>query len=73
MLEGKSQEQIIQLVSSICLLISAKFLEMTYPGVSKLNHIIQSDFTYEDFILMEKHILETLDWQLHLVTPYDLV
>ena len=52
--------------------LSAKFLEKTYPGVNKLNSIIQSPFTYEDFITMEKHILETLRWDLYLVTPYDI-
>jgi hypothetical protein len=52
------------------MLISAKFLEKTYPGVSKLNSIIQSPFTYDEFILMEKDILETLNWELYIITPY---
>lgn len=30
---GKTLEQIIQLVAVICMLISSKFLEKTYPGV----------------------------------------
>lgn len=39
------------------MLISAKFLEKTYPGVYKLNSIIQSPFTYDEFIFMEREIL----------------
>jgi Cyclin, N-terminal domain len=73
LIEGKTPEQVIQLISVICMLISAKFLEMTYPGVSKLNQIIQSPFTYEEFILAERHLLETFNWQLHLVTVYDIL
>lgn len=52
------------------MLISAKFLEKTYPGVQKLNTIIQSPFTYDEFILMEKDILETLNWEIYFVTPF---
>ena len=52
------------------MLISAKFLEKTYPGVLKLNSIIQSPFTYDEFILMEKDILETLNWELNIMTPF---
>lgn len=55
------------------MLISAKFLEKTYPGVFKLNSIIQSPFTYDEFILMEKDILQTLNWDLYYVTPFSLV
>jgi hypothetical protein len=55
------------------MLISAKFSEKTYPGVNKLNSIIQSPFTYEDFIFMEQHLLEFLHWDLYLVTPFDLL
>lgn len=57
----------------ICLLLSAKFLEMTYPGVAKLNQLIQSPFFYEDYISLERHTLETLNWQLHMVTPHDIL
>ena len=55
------------------MLISAKFLEKTYPGVEKLNSYIQSPFTYDDYIFMEKHILETLNWELYMVTPYEFI
>lgn len=52
------------------MLISAKFLEKTYPGVQKLNSIIQSPFTYDEFILMEKDVLEKLEWELYMITPF---
>jgi hypothetical protein len=55
------------------MLISAKFLEKTYPGVLKLNSIIQSPFTYDEFILMEKDILETLHWDIYIITPYQII
>jgi hypothetical protein len=38
-IRGKAEEQVIQLVAVICMLMSAKFLEMTYPGVQKFNQI----------------------------------
>lgn len=71
--ESRSFEQVIQLVAVVCMLISAKFLEKTYPGVQKLNSIIQSPFTYDEFILMEKNILETLNWEIYIVTPYQFI
>ena len=55
------------------MLISAKYLEKTYPGVQKLNSIIQSPFTYDDFIAMEQNILRVLDWEMNIVTPFDIV
>ena len=42
------------------MMMSAKFLEMTYPGVQKFNQLIRSPYTYDEFILAEKHILEVL-------------
>ena len=71
--EKKTEENLIQLVAAICLLISAKFLELTYPGVSKLNQITQSPYSYDEYILMEKHMLQTLSWNLHVVTPYEVL
>lgn len=73
MIEGKTPEQVSYLISVLCMLLSAKFLEMTYPGVNKFNSIIQSSFTYDDFIHAERHFLQTLQWQLHLVTPHDML
>ncbi len=52
------------------MLISAKYGEKTYPGVLKLNQIIQSPFTYDEFILMETDILNTLKWEVFIMTPY---
>lgn len=55
------------------MLISAKFLEKTYPGVQKLNSIIHSPFSYDDFVAMEKNVLETLNWELSFTTTYDFI
>ena len=55
------------------MLISAKYLEKTYPGVMKLNSIIQSPFSYDDFIAMEQNILRVLEWEMNIVTPFDVV
>lgn len=54
----------------ICMLISAKYGEKTYPGVLKLNQIIQSPFTYDEFILMETDVLNTLKWEIFMITPF---
>ncbi len=61
------------MVAVISMLISAKFHEKTYPGVQKLNSIIQSPFSYEDFILMEAEMMQSLSWDIFYVTTYDLV
>lgn len=56
-IEGKSIEQVLQLISVISMLISAKYLEMTYPGVQKFSQLTQSSFSYNDFIQAERHVL----------------
>lgn len=65
-----SREDIVKLIGLICILLSAKYLEKTYPGVERLNRILgaESVFTYEDYIAMERHVLQTLDWQMLMVT-----
>jgi len=55
------------------MLISAKFLEKTYPGVQKLNSLIESPFTYDEYIQMEQDMLQTLEWNLFYVTSYDFI
>jgi len=70
---GHSFAQIVQLIASTCILVSAKTLEKTYPAVDKLISIIQSPFLYDHFIHMEQKILETLDWNMNFTTTYDFV
>lgn len=55
------------------MLLSAKYLEMTYPGISKFNKFVQLPFSYDDFVHAERHVLSVLQWQLSLVTCYDLM
>jgi hypothetical protein len=73
MIDGKKQEEVIQLIALISVLISAKFLEMTYPGVERLNRITQSSYTYDEYIQMERHVLQTLNWELHIVTHKNIL
>lgn len=40
-LNGTPIDQVLQFSSLICMLISAKFLEKTYPGFQKLNSLIK--------------------------------
>ena len=68
-----SPDQMLQLSAVICLLISSKFLEKMYPGVQRLNEVIQSPFSYDDFIDMEQEILCVLNWELYIVTPFDVI
>lgn len=60
----RANRDLDKLVALISILISAKFLEMTYPGVERLNRILGSDstYTYDDYIAMEMHVLHMLDW-----------
>jgi hypothetical protein len=55
------------------MLLSAKYLELTYPGVSKFITLTQSPFSYDDFLLTERHLLQSLNFNLSLTTPYDLL
>ncbi len=68
-------EHIVQVICVVCMLISAKFLEKTYPGVNKLNSVLSPSniFSYDDFISTEKHILESMNWDLHITTPYEIL
>ena len=63
----------MQLISVISMLISAKYLAMTYPGVHKFSQLTQSPSSYDDFIHAERHVLQVLHWQLSQVTCYDLL
>ena len=69
-IKSKTSEQVIQLVAVVCMFISAKYGEKTYPGVLKLTQISSSPFTYEEFITMETDMLNTLKWEVFLITPY---
>lgn len=44
-----------------------------YPGVQKLNEIIQSPFCYDDYIKMEKELCNLIGWELYIITPFDLL
>lgn len=46
---------------------------MKYPSADSLNSALYYKYKDDDFIEMEQHILETIDWQLHQYTTYDFV
>ena len=70
---NRESGQIVQLVAVTCILISAKFYEKTYPAVDRLNEIINSPFSFDDFIQMEAFILEFTEWQLDFITSFDIL
>lgn len=47
---GKSENQIMTLIAATCIFISAKYHEMTYPGIQQLLEYIGVPFTYEQFV-----------------------
>ena len=53
--------------------ISAKYLEKTYPGVKQLLEITACPFTYDQFIAMEQNFLQVLEWDLQIISIYDVI
>lgn len=72
-MQGRKFGQVVQLVATVATLISAKYLEKTYPAVEKLIEIIRSPFSFDEFIETESIILKSLNWELNFTTTYDLV
>ena len=70
---GKSEEHIMKLVATTCIFISAKYHEMTYPGIKQLIEYINVPFCYEDFIDQERDILNMLDWRVQFISTYDIL
>ena len=74
---GKSQSEILTLVAAVCIFISAKYHEMTYPGVQQLIEYIKCQcrmpFSYDDFVAQEAEILNSLDWRCQFISTYDVL
>lgn len=61
-------------LASLCsLLASAKFVQMKYPSADSLNSATNNQYTFDDFIDMEGHILRVIDWQLLQYPVYDFI
>lgn len=73
-LRNKNPYEIIRFVSIVCILISAKQLEKVYPSIDNLMYLTEChQFTYEDFIYIEAFVLQELDYNIHFITPYDIL
>lgn len=44
---GKAEHQIMTLIAATCIFISAKYHEMTYPGIQQLLEYIAVPFNYD--------------------------
>ena len=82
-LRGKTQFLVLTLISATCIFISAKYHEQTYPGIVQLlehifkGHIEEGDrktpFSYDEFVIMEADILNTLQWKMQFISTYDIM
>ena len=70
---GKTEEQIMMLIAITCIFISAKYHEMTYPGIQQLIEYIGAPYTYKEFVAQEADILNTLDWRVQYISTYDFL
>lgn len=61
------------LIAAACIFISAKYHEMTYPGVQQLLEYIRVPFTYDEFVAQEADILNSLDWRVQYISTYDIL
>jgi len=64
--KGVVSQQIATFIASVSLFVGAKYLEIKYPVVEDVCTLMQSPFTFEEFIEMERVILETFEWNLQL-------
>jgi len=62
--KGVVSEQIATFVASVALFVGAKYLEIKYPVVEDVCTLMQCPFTFNEFIEMERVILETFEWNL---------
>jgi len=61
---GVVSEQICIFVASVCLFIGAKYSEIKYPVVEDVCQLMQCPFSFDEFIEMEKVILQDYEWNL---------
>lgn len=48
--QGKRDKEVMTLIAATCIFISAKYHEMTYPGIQQLLEYINVPFTYDQFV-----------------------
>lgn len=70
---SKNQDYDTLLISLCCLLISAKFHQIKYPGADTLNDMVKRKYSADLIIHMEGVVLEVIDWNLMVYSIYDYV
>jgi len=65
----------LQLVASACILIAAKIEEQedNIPRIAALSHYSGNSFSHEFVIKMESFILNRLQWELVILTPFNFL
>lgn len=53
--------------------MSAKYLEIKYPVVEDVCHLMQCPFTFDEFIEMEGLILKTFEYNLQFPTTVEIM
>ena len=61
---------VLQLVGVASMLIASKYEDIFPPDVKEFAYITDKAFTKEEVIMMERKILNTLNYQVTIVTPY---
>ena len=72
-LRNKTKNEVMTLIAATCIFISAKYHEMTYPGIHQLLDYIRVPFTYDQFVAQEATILIMLDWRVQFISTYDFL
>jgi hypothetical protein len=60
----------VQMVSSTCLLIAAKFNDRMLPPLSELEKVHHHKVLSSEFASLELRILEVLEWKVHVLLPH---
>ena len=61
------------IISSVCLLLAAKFADRDWPFLTELQIECNGMLSAEQFAILEYNVLDTLSWQLHVPLPHDFV
>lgn len=61
-------EQICTFIASVSLFVSAKYNEIKYPVVEDVCQLMQCPFTFDEFVEMEKVLLQVFEFNLQLPT-----
>jgi hypothetical protein len=71
--KGVVSEQIATFVASVSLFLGSKYAEIKYPVVEDVCALMGCPFSFNEFIEMEKIILQIYEWNLQLPTTLDIM